>query len=263
MQDSKEPAPLEDYLRRYPSGRFSELAQLALDRVLARQGEKRIVVVSAKENPYSKGSAMADLRYKLGDTYSYRELDLETKAEKRTFSMTITDIRENEVVFDHGLILDLLGNLIQLPDGRRYTPRQDQPLEFAVGRRWTTRFSVSNDRTGKGAALEAEFHISGKERITVPAGTFDCYVVEGLAQGLTSMGGRPETRTRRWFAPDQVRRPIASETVRKVIITRMPKPGAGPPGGGFGRMSKAAPNLPPIERIEESTRMELVSFKQG
>jgi hypothetical protein len=263
VQDSKGPAPLEDYLRRYPSGRFSELAQLALDRVLARQGEKRIVVVSAKENPYSKGSVMADLRYKLGDTYSYRELDLETKAQKRTFSLTVTDIRENEVMFDRGLILDLLGNLIQLPDGRRYTPRQDHPLEFAVGRRWTTRFSVSNDRTGKEAALEAEFHISGKERITVPAGTFDCYVVEGLAQGLSPGGARPETRTRRWFAPDQVRRPIASETVRKVIINRTPKPGAGPPGGGFRRMPKAAPNLPPTERIEESTRMELVSFKQG
>jgi len=102
VQDSKEPAPLEDYLRRNPSGLFSELAQLALDRVLARQGEKRIVVVSVKENPYSQGSAMADLRYKLGDTYSYRELDLKTKAEKRTFSMTITAVRENEVVFDTG-----------------------------------------------------------------------------------------------------------------------------------------------------------------
>ena len=113
---------------------------------------------------------MADLRYKLGDTYTYRELDLKTKAEKRTFSMTITAIRENEVVFDHGMILDLLGNLIQLPDGRRYTPRQDQPLEFAVGRRSTMRFNVSNDGTGKGPAMEAEFHISGKERITVPAG---------------------------------------------------------------------------------------------
>ena len=175
--------------------------------------------------------------------------------------MTITDIRENEVVFDRGLILDLLGNLIQLPDGRRFTPRQDHPLEFAVGRRWTTRYSMRNDRTGKGASMEAEFHISGKERITVPAGTFDCYVVEGLAQGLGLMGGRVESRTRRWFAPDQVRRPIASS--EKVIITRMPKPGAGPRGGGFGRMSKAAPNLPPIERIEESTRMELVSFKQS
>lgn len=262
VQDSKEPAPLEDYLRLYPSGRFSELAQLALDRVLASQGEKRIVVVSAKENPYSKGSVMADLRYKLGDTYLYRELDLETKAEKKTFRMTITDIRENEVVFDRGMILDLLGNVIQLPDGRRYTPRQDQPLEFAVGRRWTTRFSVSNERTGKGAAAEMEFHISGKERITVPAGTFDCYVVEGISQGISSGRGRPESRNRRWFAPDQVRRPIASETVRKVIIPRMPKPGAGP-RGGFGRMSKAAPNLPPIERIEESSLMELVSFKQG
>ena len=146
VQDSKEPAPLEDYLRRYPSGRFAELAQLALERVLARQGEKRIAVVSAKENPYSKGTVMADLGYKTGDTYSYRELDLKTKAEKRTFSHTITEIRENEVVFDSGGIQDLLGNVIHGDKGRRYTPRQDYPLEFAVGRRWTTRFSMSNDR---------------------------------------------------------------------------------------------------------------------
>ena len=229
VRDSKEPAPLEDYLRRYPSGLFSELAQLALDRVLARQGEKRIVLVSAKENPYSQGSAMADLRYKLGDTYSYRELDLKTREEKRTFSMTITAIRENEVVFDDGMILDLLGNLIQHPDGRRYTPRQDQPLEFAVGRRWTMRCNVSKGSTGKSATMEAEFHISGKERITVPAGTFDCFLVESRARVLTLMGGGPETLWRRWFAPDQVRRPIVRETVSK----------------------------------EESTRAELVSFKQG
>jgi len=245
VRDSKEPAPLEDYLRRYPSGRFSELAQLALDRVLARQGEKRIEVVSAKENPYSKGSVMADLRYKVGDTYSYRVLDLETKAEKKTFSNTITEIRENKVVFDGGLILDLLGNVIQDNSGRRNTPRQDYPLEFALGRRWTTRYNMSHDRlpAGKSMAMEAEFHISGKELITVPAGSFDCYVVEGLQQGLTPGGKRLEVRSRRWLAPDQVRSFIATEIVAKRIENRWP--------------------MAPIEHIVELTWMELVSFKQG
>ena len=31
IRESKEPAPLEEYLRNYPSGRFSELAQFRLD----------------------------------------------------------------------------------------------------------------------------------------------------------------------------------------------------------------------------------------
>jgi hypothetical protein len=65
--------------------------------------------------------------------------------------------------------------------------------------------------------------------------------VEGLLTGPTPGGHRLERRYTRWLAPDQVRGRIASETVSKVIEKRMP----------------------PIERIEESTRMELVSFKQG
>ena len=46
VKEAKEPGPLEEYLRRYPSGEFSELAQLQLDPVLSRQGEKRIEVAS-------------------------------------------------------------------------------------------------------------------------------------------------------------------------------------------------------------------------
>ncbi|MBI2510190.1 MAG: caspase family protein, partial [Betaproteobacteria bacterium] len=76
---SSEPGPLEDYLMRYPSGRYSELAQLRLDQVLARLGEKKIEIVSAPENPYSKGTVAANTAYKVGDYYAYREWDLLTK----------------------------------------------------------------------------------------------------------------------------------------------------------------------------------------
>ncbi len=50
IQSSKEPAPLGDYLRRFPSGKFSELAQFRLDRVLAQQGEKPVQVADATRN---------------------------------------------------------------------------------------------------------------------------------------------------------------------------------------------------------------------
>jgi hypothetical protein len=266
VSGAKEPGPLEDYLRRYPSGRFAELAQLALDRVLARQGEKRIVLASAEGNPYTKGSARADLGFKVGDAYTYRELDLETKTEQRTYTQTVTELRENEVVFDTKLILDLLGNLVQQVDGRRYTPRQDQPLEYAVGRKWSTRFSGRDEAKGRGASLEFQFHISGKERVTVPAGTFDCFVVEGLATGITDAGLRTETRSKRWFAPEQVRRPVIGETLRKVWAPRKPKPKpeAGM-GGGYGRkgMGPGPVQEGLVERVQEARRIELIAYKQG
>ncbi len=67
IQSASRPVPLEDFLRRYPSGRFVELAQLQLDRVLAKMGEKKVEVISAPENPYTKGTATANTAFKIGD----------------------------------------------------------------------------------------------------------------------------------------------------------------------------------------------------
>lgn len=253
VANSKEAVPFEDYLRRYPSGRMSELAQLALDRILARTGEKRVEISRQEGNPYTKGSARADTGFKVGDSYSQVEKDLATGAEKDRYIDEVSEVRENEVVFKAGLIVDLLGNLIQLPDGRRYTARQDQPLEYAVGRSWRTRFSAKDEKRGRNASLEFEFRITGKETVTVPAGTFDCFVVEGLAVGTNDLGNRIETRLKRWMAPDRVRRNVARETLRKVFVPRKPKPAA--------RIDVS--HLGPIERILESVRVELIAFKQS
>jgi hypothetical protein len=46
IKDSKDPAPIEEYLRRYPSGKFSELAQFRLNRLLAKR-ETAIQVAAA------------------------------------------------------------------------------------------------------------------------------------------------------------------------------------------------------------------------
>ena len=49
----------------------------------------------------------------------------------------------------------------------------------------------------------------GKERITVPAGTFDAFRVEGKG-AMRNLGAT--VKTTYWIAPDQVRRVIAEET---------------------------------------------------
>ena len=75
MKSSTDTRPLEDYLRRYPSGRFSELAQFRLDRLLEQKGEKVVRAPDAQRNsgnPFSKGTARVNTDFAVGDTYTYR-----------------------------------------------------------------------------------------------------------------------------------------------------------------------------------------------
>ena len=213
VQDATAPGPLEEYLRRYPNGNFSELAQLHLDRVLAKQGEKKILIASQEGNPFTKGSAEANTNFKVGDSYTNRVSDLFTGIEQSTFTMTVAQITESEVIFDNGVVTDLLGNVRRTHRGGRFSPRQQYPLEYAVGKRWTTRFESTNRQGAVGMSV-LDLHIAARERITVPAGTFDAFRIEGhgFTNGLPV--GVVEMRPKWWMAPDQVRLPIRAEDNR-------------------------------------------------
>jgi len=214
IQNSKESGPLEDYLRRYPSGNFSELAQLQLDRVLARQGEQRVQVGAAEGNPYTKGSAVSNATWKIGDSYTYRALDPESRKERGTSTSTVTRISDSEVTFSDGLVTDLLGNTRRDRDGRHFSANQHVPLEYAVGKQWVAMFTTSMPRRGSGTS-EIRFRIVDRERITVPAGTFNAFRIEG--HGFTwGIGPQMvEIRLTQWRDPDKVRRAVAHELFRK------------------------------------------------
>ena len=210
-RQAREVAGFEEYLRRYPSGRFVELAQLMLDRELASKGEKPVEIAPSQGNPNTLGSARADTHFKVGDHYVYRLHDLRLGTE-RMARQTVTSITDQEVLFNQGrVILDPLGNSILLGDGRRFTPRQDLPLEYVVGKRWTTRFDLL---TKGGGTVELDLRIAARETITVPAGTFDCFRIEG--RGLNTSPFRPpiEGSVTFWRAPAQVRRNIKGEEKR-------------------------------------------------
>ena len=214
IKGSKEPEPLEDYLVRYPSGRYSELALLRLDQVLARLGEKKIEIVSAPENPYSKGTVAANTAYKVGDRYVYRQTDLLTKLEMKRLRRVVTEITETEVRYNEGrLVTDLLGNQLRFGGGAVWSPNQTVPTEFAVGRRWKTRFRVMPGKGGD-TVVELDLRIADRERITVPAGTFNAFRIE--AQGWqTGSGAKGAINVswdwKTWYAPGEVRQPVAFE----------------------------------------------------
>lgn len=209
------PEPFEDYLRRYPGGRFSELAQLQLDRALAMMGEKKIEIVSAPQNPYAKGAVSASIGYKVGDFYQYRQTDLLTRLEIDSGTRRITAITANEVIYNKGVIVtDLLGNLLRVPSGATWSPNQTAPLEFAVGRRWNTRFRVVPPKGGD-STVDLDMRIADRERVTVPAGTFNAFRVEARGWQTGMVDGRGHFNVswdwKTWYAPGEVRLPVAFE----------------------------------------------------
>lgn len=212
-EGSSEPGPFEQYLQRYPSGRFSELAQARLDRALARQGEKKIEIASAPDNPYTKGTARADSAYKVDDRYLYHVMDLYSRHVTEKRRMRVTEVGEREVVFNNGgFVTDLLGNVLRTRSGRRYTASQYFPAELSLGKRWTTRYE---ETSGKGVEFKHDMSlkVTGRERITVPAGGFDCFRVEGRGVSHGPFG-TAVIELAYWMSP-RVRRPVARDEVRR------------------------------------------------
>ncbi len=215
IKGSKESGPLEDYLVRYPSGRFSELALLRLDQVLAQLGEKKIEIVSAPENPYSKGTVAANTAYRVGDFYVYRQTDLLTRLEMKRVKRVVTEITETEIRFgaEGRYVTDLLGNQLRFPGGAVWSPNQTVPTEFAVGRRWRTRFRVIPGKGGE-TIVDLDMRIVDRESITVAAGVFNAFRIE--AQGWQTGSGpkgiiNNAWNWKTWYAPGQVRQPVAFE----------------------------------------------------
>jgi hypothetical protein len=217
IRNATAPEPLEDYLKRYPGGQFAELAQLNLDRILAKLGEQKIEIVSAPENPYTKGSARANTVYRVGDSYSYRFFDLLTKVESAPRTRTVTAITDTEVIFGEATVTDLLGNLIRSKrEVFSTTPHQFYVTEYSMGRKWSTRY-IGTGTLGQKLSYEYDFKVVARERKTVPAGTFDAFKVEGI--GYASSGSRLTTTY--WIAPDRVNQPISIERLNRDSSNRV------------------------------------------
>ncbi|WP_052408765.1 caspase family protein [Paraburkholderia acidipaludis] len=195
------------YLKTHPNGNFCELAQAALDRLLAASGEQKVVVKTDQANPFTQGSAVA-ATMKLGERYTYREIDLYSKRENWSSHQQVTKIDDTSVEFDNGRFrTDLLGNTRVDSKGTRYSDRQLFVSDYMIGKEWKTRY----DRvlvSGKEDTFEYDFRVVSRESITVPAGTFDAFCVKGE-------GWRLESHSRLtlvyWIAPDKVPRYLAME----------------------------------------------------
>jgi uncharacterized caspase-like protein len=194
-------------------------AQLAAAATEAQAQEKALrVAVVATENktarlaptPYYKGFNEHVRRYTLGDEYRFRIIDQFNKSEK-PLNMTVTrvDVDQDRVEFNGGEYLsDLMGNTTRNDRGDLDTPRQFYPAELFIGKKWRTQFRQTRPN-GTVYTFYYDMKVVARERVTVPAGTFDAYVLEG--QGFNvNLGASLQRRI--WVAPG-ISADIAHETL--------------------------------------------------
>jgi len=209
---------LEAFIRQRPQGKFAELAQFRLDQRLAAQGERPVRPIQplpARQAEVCVPGGIAPhtgspVPFQPGERYGYRRLDLLTATEKDRFALTVRRIDGDEVFFDDGqTVTDRFGNNVRAPDGRQWTPYQFFIDDYQVGKRWQAQFVVTR-ADGRRTSSTFDLRVVDRERITLPAGTFDAFRIE--ARG-TNLGDGSTLEQTAWVAPDKMRRFLALETV--------------------------------------------------
>ena len=209
-EQSDDVARLEDYLHNYPGGPFSEIAQARLDRLLASQGEKPVAPAAAQGSPFTKGSARVGSGARPGDRYAYRTLDLFSHAEQRRWEEVVTLVSDDRIVFDGGKrVVDPLGNDFPAPRRPELPPTQIYPAEYALGAKWRTWLGFET-QDGLRRRVLLEFKVLAREKIALPAGTFDAFKVQG--RGTAFFGGNYlKWDWKYWIDPPACRRPVLIE----------------------------------------------------
>lgn len=228
------------YLRQFPNGRFAEIAQMRLARLLAEVEKRRpepakTVPASAQaeppsdaprinlgaglpvpklmapsENPYSAGRYPLGRTFTVGDEATIRQSDILTGVVERTYTSRVTriDLEANRVELNDGkFVSDLMGNSIKAGTIEFDTPLQFVPAEFQIGRKWTAAFRRTQD--GKTSNAYYDLQIVKRETVSVPAGSFDTFLIEGRGWNLT-FGSALEVRF--WLLPG-INFPIKVEQV--------------------------------------------------
>lgn len=154
--------------------RLSAQAQLAKDASQALQRPTSLAA-SATFDGYDEFRR----KYSVGDEFQLRVIDMFSKNET-PLVMKVTEVNEqaDRVTYNGGeFVSDLMGNTLANQRGAMGTPRQFYPAELGVGKKWSTRFKQTRP-SGKIYTFEYQLRVVARERITVPAGTFDTYKIE-------------------------------------------------------------------------------------
>jgi hypothetical protein len=194
-----------------PSPSISKLA-LAGPPIDIGEGVAVPKLITQSANPFSAGRYPLSRIFTVGDTATMRQSDILTGVAEQMHKMRVTkiDYEEDRVEFNQGnIITDLMGNFIKQGENEYDTPVQFTPAEFQVGKKWTAAFH--RFKNGGDSNVSFDVQIVKRETISVPAGTFDTFRIEGEGWNITR-GHRREVKF--WLVPN-LNFPVRSESVTR------------------------------------------------
>ena len=182
--------------------------------------------------PYFKGYQEHRRNYRPGDLFQYQVIDGYTRASKPlTLQVTAVDVDADRVEYNNGeYVSDTMGNTMANPRGGFSTPRQFYPAELFVGKKWRTMFKQSR-AGGLVYTFRYDLKVVGRETVTVPAGTFDCFKIEARGFNM-QLNARLERNI--WVAPG-----VSGDIAHEILV----------------RLRNGV--------IEQNDRQELLSFRQA
>ena len=189
-------------------------------------------LIAPSANPFSAGRFPLGRIYTVGDAATIVHTDILTGVEERTRKVHVTrvDYDEDRVEYNNGgTVTDLMGNAIKIGPTEFDTPVQWTPAEFQIGKKWTAAFRQM--RGDKSSNAYYDMQIVKRETITVPAGNFDTFRIEGVGWNMTS-SSRLELKL--WLVPG------INFAIRRELIVH------GKKGG----------------RLKQTERQELVALRQ-
>jgi len=195
IKNSRNPEDFYAFLLERPSGYIAEQAQFRLDQL-----EKPVVQAQPGANGVKPLPSGVN-RYALGDVFEWDYIDRYTNIAKR-FITRVTYADNERVEFNKGgRIVDQMGGLLKNRFGTKTPANLVEPAELAVGKRWRSAFTNSFPNQSLHYDNYYDYQVIGLEDVTVPAGTFKVFKVEGAGISKYSDGRGAYLSEMRWIDP--------------------------------------------------------------
>ncbi len=192
IRTSNNPDDFYTFLQRFPSGGdLTEAAQYRLDQL----AKPKVTAALGKGQDASLG--YMGPRFKVGDTFQFQVSDVLTNVPGEKLSVSVTSADGDLVQLNNGgLVSNVLGAILKNERGTFETPFGGLPAEVQVGKKWTGR-ATQKAPDGRSYELQQESKITGRDVVTVAAGTFQTYVVETVIY----VQGGPTLNVKSWHDP--------------------------------------------------------------
>ena len=191
IKTSSNPEDFYSFLQRFPSGgELAEAAQYRLDQL----AKPKITAALGKGQDAS--FAYTGPRYKVGDVYEAQISDLLTNVPGEKITARVTRVDGDVIELNNGRIVATpLGAIVKNARGTFDPPNGGLPVELQVGKKWSGR-STQTRADGQKFELTSESRITTRQTITVPAGTFQTYLIE-----TTMYAGNVTWNYKYWMDP--------------------------------------------------------------